>query len=109
MVGKIKRVRHKLHQDAVKVKTGQERASYSLERAPVFLGNITATKAGAHAPADHNKPGEGKVSVGLHLQLIHHVEQERTPSAFSSILSYTTVCVCIYVYVCACVCLYVYI
>lgn len=72
MVGKIKHVRHKLHQDAVKINAGTEKKSLCLgndmEKAPVLPVNITVTPS-TRLNSDKS-PREVKVSVHFHAELL---------------------------------------
>ncbi|XP_053472868.1 protein FAM207A [Ictalurus furcatus] len=54
MVGKIKRVRQKLHHDAVKINTAEEKTSSCLEKAPALPLNITTKTETRIKSADKN-------------------------------------------------------
>lgn len=76
MVGKIKRVRQKLHHDAVKINTGEEKTSSCLEKAPALPLNITTKTETRIKPADKN-PRDVKVSGNFNTEVItvvYHTE-----------------------------------
>lgn len=69
MVGKIKRVRHKLHQDAVKINPEQKTLGHNEEKALPSLPWNTFTKPETQEKC--NEPGRGvKVSVCFNEELV---------------------------------------